>query len=62
MIQLTPEQQRQLELIDKMPYTVETEADEGELKSNDDKEKIMGLLTNVSLISCCYKLVHSLQN
>jgi len=40
---LTPEQQRQLAMIENMPYTIEKEQEDFEMKSAEEKERILGM-------------------
>jgi len=40
---LTPEQQRQLAMIENMPYTIEKEQEDLELKTAEEKERILGI-------------------
>lgn len=50
-IQLTPEQQLQLELIERMPYMIEkSDQDDVDAKSGEDKDKIIG--TNLDAFAC----------
>lgn len=43
-IQLTPEQQLQLELIERMPYMIEkSDQDDLDAKPGEDKDKIIGI-------------------
>jgi len=44
---LTPEQQRQLAMIENMPYTIEKEPQDFELKSAEEKERILGMILNI---------------
>ena len=50
-VNLTPEQQRQLALIESMPLTMETEVtqEQWDLKTPEEKEKIIGQCAHV----CC---------
>jgi len=40
---LTPEQQRQLAMKENMPYTIEKEQEDFEMKSAEEKERILGM-------------------
>lgn len=67
-IQLTPEQQLQLELIERMPYMIEkSDQDDVDAKPGEDKDKIIGInldlcicislvLFDVNLVLSCFRL------
>jgi len=46
---LTPEQQRQLAMIENMPYTIEKEQEDFELKNAEEKERILGRFLSILL-------------
>ena len=50
-IELTPEQQRQLAMIDSMPLTIEKEItqEEWDLKTPEEKERIIGMFVSRGL-------------
>jgi len=61
---LTPEQQRQLAMIENMPYTIEKEQEDFELKSAEEKERILGTRAAFVVVDrfCYFSSVHDYCN